>query len=137
MARGWQLALVMIGMVPIIGFAGLRSAREGAKAAAEEAEADARAAAFMSEQFGAVRTVASYTGEARGKAAYGTLLTAIGKTNLSRRVTKGTGSGTVQLLLFGTYSLVLWFGSWLIRHGVMTGGRVINVRCSVSLPHYG
>lgn len=90
-----------VGLGP--GFAGVQSAKAAAADAARTAAGDATSASYMGELFGAVRTVVSFTGEARAVAAYDTLLAATGAQVLGSRVAKGAGAGSVQFIVFGSY----------------------------------
>ena len=122
LVRGWRLALVLLGFVPLLAAVGGVAGRWMASAAAREAAAYAAAGAVASEAFGAVRTVAAFTAEAATLARYGSALQETLRTGIRQKMVLGVTSGTMQLIAFSTYAVVLYYGTVLIRQGVMTGG---------------
>ena len=59
--KGWDMTLVMLGCIPLMGVAGALAAKLTAKAAAKENAAYARASAIAQQSIGQIRTVAAYT----------------------------------------------------------------------------
>ena len=131
--QGWRLALVLLGFVPLLAGVGAVTARKVAASTSRESVAYSAAGSITQEVFSAIRTVAAFTGEPAARKRYAAALESSLRTGIAQKVVSGIGSGTMQLLMFSTYAVVLWFGTWLIRHGDMNGGQVTTVFFSVMM----
>ena len=118
----------MLAVVPTFVLSAAITSKAAAAATARQEVVDARASAVMSELFGAIRTVAAFTGEQRAFNSYIDVATTADKAGMFVKVLQKSGFGCVMCCVFGMYALVLWYGTVLIRHRVMNGGTVMTVR---------
>jgi ATP-binding cassette subfamily B (MDR/TAP) protein 1 len=131
--QGWRLALVLLGFVPLLAGVGAATSRWVAASTSRESVAYSAAGSITQEVFSAIRTVAAFTGEPAARRRYAAALESTLRTGIVQKAVSGVGSGTMQLLMFTTYAVVLWFGTYLIRAGVMNGGEVMTVFFSVMM----
>ena len=131
--QGWRLALVLLGFVPLLAGVGAVTARWVAASTSRESVAYSAAGSVTQEVFSAIRTVAAFTGEPAAQRRYAAALEPSLRTGIVQKTVSGIGSGTMQLLMFTTYAVVLWYGTFLIRAGEMNGGKVMTVFFSVMM----
>ena len=127
LTRGWQLALVIVALTPLLAIASGVMISAVTKLAALEASAYSRAGGRAQELFSQIRTVAAFTGEARGLKGYMDSLAETVMLSVWSKVAFGLGMGVTLLVLNGSYALALWYGSELILTSSYTGGSVITV----------
>ena len=77
--------------------------------------------------------VASFTGEQEAIAKYDKSLCRAYRTGVQEGVAAGFGFGSVRLVVYCSYGLVVWFGGKLIIEKGYTGGQVTNVFFAVLL----
>ena len=130
--QGWRLALVLLGFAPLLAGVGAATSRWVAASTSRESVAYSAAGSVTQEVFTAIRTVAAFTSEPAAQRRYAAALESSLRTGIVQKVVSGIGSGTMQLLMFTTYAVVLWFGTFLIRKDIMNGGKVMTVffRCA-------
>ncbi|GJN36121.1 hypothetical protein PR202_gb24959 [Eleusine coracana subsp. coracana] len=126
-AAGWLLALVMLATIPPLVLAGAVMASVVARMASLGQAAYADAAAVVEQTVGAIRTVASFTGEKQAVEKYGRSLKSAYSSGVREGLAAGVGMGTVMVLLFCGYSLGIWYGAKLILEKGYTGAQVMNV----------
>ena len=71
--------------------------------------------------------MASFTGEKQAIDKYNKKLEVAYKVSAKQGLASGCGIGSVLVIIFGTYSLAVWYGSKLIIEKGYTGGDVINI----------
>nr|ASM90220.1 multidrug resistance 9 [Sesuvium portulacastrum] len=76
---------------------------------------------------GAIRTVASFTGEKDAIKKYDRELKVAYKATVTQGLASGLGLGALILIIFSTYGLAIWYGSKLIIKKNYNGGQVLNV----------
>merc|ERR1711965_1144225 len=111
----WSLTLVTIGALPIIvGLLG--AAAQWQKKSNERATAaSAEASAVAMEALTNVRTVAAFGAEKRESDRYRDRCALAAREALSSSVATGLNGALVAAILYGTWALGLWYGSYLIR----------------------
>ncbi|KAJ4827047.1 ATP-binding cassette, sub-B (MDR TAP), member 4 [Turnera subulata] len=119
--KGWLLAVVMLSSIPLLVIAGGTMSLFIAKMAARGQNAYADAASLVEQTVGAIRTVASFTGEKRAISIYNSYLVTAYKSGVNEGIFAGLGSGVVMLIIFSS------FGARMIIDKGYTGGVVINV----------
>ncbi|KAL5577101.1 hypothetical protein UlMin_018800 [Ulmus minor] len=125
--KGWQLTLVMLACIPAIVIAvGVMSIMIS-KMSSRQQIAYADAGNVVEQTVGAIRTVASFTGEKRAIEKYNTKLAIAYNVMTKQGLASGLGLGTIMLITFGTYGLAFWYGAKLVTEKGYDGGRVINV----------
>ncbi|XP_023554567.1 ABC transporter B family member 4-like [Cucurbita pepo subsp. pepo] len=129
--RGWQLALVMVSVIPLLVVAGATISRFMSQMAARGQSAYANAANVVEQTIGSIRTVASFTGEKQAISSYQKFLVDAYKSGVREALGGGIGIGTVMLVIFCTYSLAVWFGGKMIIEKGYDGGQVITIILAV------
>ncbi|KAI9195310.1 hypothetical protein LWI28_013695 [Acer negundo] len=125
--KGWQLAIVLLGCIPLMAIAGGFMSLLMAKMSSRGQIAYAEAGNVVDETVGGIRTVASFTGEKRATDNYNKKLEVAYAASVKQGLASGLGLGVVMLIVFSTYGLAIWYGSKLIIEQGYNGGRVINV----------
>lgn len=125
--KGWLLALVLLSCIPLIVIAGGSMALIMSKMSSEGQIAYAAAGNVVEQTVGAIRTVASFTGEKRAIEKYDSKLDVAYKATIKQGFVSGMGLGVVMLIVFCTYALAVWYGSKLIIEKGYNGGQIINV----------
>ncbi|CAA2957191.1 ABC transporter B family member 9-like [Olea europaea var. sylvestris] len=129
--KGWLLALVLCSCVPALVVAGGAMSLLMAKMSSRGQVAYAEAGNVVEQTVGAIRTVASYTGEKSATDKYDSELQIAYASSVKQGLASGVGLGVVLLIVFGTYGLAIWYGSKLILNKGYDGGDVINVIMSI------
>ncbi|MBA0779108.1 hypothetical protein Gotri_003389 [Gossypium trilobum] len=125
--KGWQLALVLSACIPLVVLAGGTMAMIMAKMSSRGQVAYAEAGNVVEQTVGAIRTVASFTGEKFAIEKYNDKLQIAYSATVHQGLVSGLGLGVMLLVVFSTYGLAVWFGAKLIAHHGYNGGQVINV----------
>ncbi|KAK8475517.1 hypothetical protein V6N13_015596 [Hibiscus sabdariffa] len=125
--KGWQLALVLTACISLVALAGGTMATIMSKMSSKGQIAYAEAGNVVEQTVGAIRTVASFTGEKQAIAKYNDKLRIAYSATVRQGLVSGTGLGTMLLVVFSSYGLAVWFGAKLIANHGYNGGQVINV----------
>lgn len=129
--KGWKLALVLMSCIPAIVIAGGAMAMFMSKMSSRGQAAYAEAGNVVEQTVGAIRTVASFTGEKQAINKYNSKLEIAYASTVQQGLASGVGLGLVLLIVFSTYGLAVWYGSKLIIENGYNGGQVINVIISI------
>lgn len=135
LVRGWQLALVIVAITPLLAIGGGVMTYLVGKYAKAGSDAYAKAGDVADETLTSVKTVASMNAEQSAKDKYSIHVTEAMEAGIFSSYLNATSVGTVMLLVFGSYGLALWYGAKLIADGtynsgtgaVYTGGDVVTV----------
>lgn len=125
-ARGWLLSLVLLPSIPLLVISGGTMAIIMSRMSSRGQLAYAEAGNVVEQTVGAIRTVASFTGEKKAIKNYDNKLHIAYASTVQQGLASGIGLGTVLLIIFGTYGLAMWYGSKLVIERGYDGGRVIN-----------
>ncbi|CAM6099091.1 unnamed protein product [Calypogeia fissa] len=125
--RSWKLTLVLMAVMPILVMSGSIMAIFISKTTTKSQSAYASAGTVVEQVIGAIRTVASYTGEKKAVLDYDKNLQQAEKAGMWEGLGGGLGFGFLVGTLFASYSLALWYGSKLVLNDGLNGGQVINV----------
>ncbi|KAE8722976.1 ABC transporter B family member 5 [Hibiscus syriacus] len=87
----------------------------------------AEAGNVVEQTVGAIRTVASFTGEKHAIEKYNDKLRIAYSATVRQGLVSGMGLGTMMLVVFSTYGLAVWVGAKLIANHGYNGGQVISV----------
>ncbi|GJP35341.1 hypothetical protein CLOM_g19843 [Closterium sp. NIES-68] len=123
----WQLSLVILAIVPLLGITGtvqmqsLKGFSESAKAKFEEASRVANDAVS------AIRTVAAFGAEQRVQELYNERCSTPIAAGIRKAHVSGVGMAVAQFSIFGVYSLAFWFGGKLVQQGKTTFQDVFQV----------
>ncbi|GAB2287613.1 ATP-binding cassette sub- B member 9 [Dionaea muscipula] len=129
--RGWQLALVLLACIPAIVAAGGAMALIMTRMSSRAQAAYAEAGNVVEQTVGAIRTVASFTGEKAAIKKYDDKLIDAYSSTVQQGLVSGVGLGTLLMIIFGTYALSVWYGARLIIEKGYNGGQVINVMIAI------
>ncbi|KAH7672463.1 Xenobiotic-transporting ATPase protein [Dioscorea alata] len=125
--RGWHLSLVLMSFVPLIIISGGIISIITSAMSTREQDAYVDAGNVVEQTIGAMRTVASFTGEKLAISKYNQLIKVAYKSTVRQGIVSGLGGGVVWLIILSTYSLAIWYGGKLILQKEYNGGTVINI----------
>ncbi|GAV90475.1 ABC_tran domain-containing protein/ABC_membrane domain-containing protein [Cephalotus follicularis] len=126
-ARGWLLALVLLSSIPFVVCAGAIMSKIIANMSIRGQAAYAEAGNVVEETVGAIRTVASFTGEKQAIEKYNNKLRIAYTATVQQGLALGLGIGVLMVISFSTYGLAMWFGAKLILEKGYNGGQIVNV----------
>ncbi|KDP21188.1 hypothetical protein JCGZ_21659 [Jatropha curcas] len=130
-ARGWRLALALACCIPLLAIVGGFMALIMTKMSSRGQIAYANAGNVVEETVGAIRTVASFTGEKHAIRKYNEKLKIAYESAVHQGLASGLGIGAMMLVIFSTYALAIWYGSRLIISHGYNGGQVITIITSI------
>ncbi|KAL5716448.1 ABC-type xenobiotic transporter [Ranunculus cassubicifolius] len=125
--KGWQLALVLCVAIPVVSAAAATISVFMSKMASRGQIAYAEAGNVVEQTIGAIRTVASFTGESHAIDKYNRSIATAYASTVKQGLATGIGVGITMLSIFCTYGLAVWYGSKMIIEKGYSGGHVINV----------
>ncbi|KAH7838311.1 hypothetical protein Vadar_024867 [Vaccinium darrowii] len=132
-ARGWLLSLVLLSSIPPLVLSGGAMAIIMTKMSSRGQLAYAEAGNVVEQTVGAIRTVASFTGEKLAINKYNSKLRVAYATTAQQGLASGIGLGTVLLIIFCSYGLAIGYGAKLIIEKGYNGGVVINVIMAIMM----
>ncbi|KRH21126.1 hypothetical protein GLYMA_13G222000v4 [Glycine max] len=130
--KGWELCLVLLACIPCIVVVGGIMSMMMAKMSTRGQAAYAEAGIVVEQTVGAIRTVASFTGEKKAIEKYNNKLRIAYATTVQQGLASGFGMGVLLLIIFCTYALAMWYGSKLIIEKGYDGGSVFNIIMSIN-----
>ncbi|RZC77282.1 hypothetical protein C5167_001436 [Papaver somniferum] len=133
----WQLALLTLGVVPVIALIGGIHTTTLSKFTSKSQESLSQAGNIIEQTVGQIRTVFSYVGESRALQAYSTALRNSQKIGYRIGLAKGIGLGATFFTVFCCYALLLWYGGYLVRHHDTNGGLAIATMFAVMIGGLG
>ncbi|CAI8590913.1 unnamed protein product [Vicia faba] len=125
--KGWRLALVLLACVPCVVVVGGVMSMLMAKMSTRGQAAYTEAGNVVDQTVGAIRTVASFTGEKKAIEKYNSKLKVAYTSTVQQGTATGFGMGLLSLIVFSTYGLAMWYGSMLVLEKGYTGGTVMSV----------
>ncbi|XP_051141939.1 ABC transporter B family member 4-like [Andrographis paniculata] len=130
-SKGWLLTLVMLSSLPPLMISGGIMSHVVSRMASRGQNAYATAAVVVEQTIGAIRTVASFTGEKRAVSKYAKSLEKAYKSAVQEGLATGLGLGSVMFMMFCSYALAVWYGGKLILEKGHSGGDTFTVIVSV------
>ncbi|KAK3432843.1 hypothetical protein EUGRSUZ_D00348, partial [Eucalyptus grandis] len=125
--RGWLLSVVLLSCIPLIVITGGAMSLIMSKMTSQGQIAYAAAGNVVEQTVGAIRTVASFTGEKRALEKYDSKLEVAYKSTVNQGLVSGIGFGVFMFIVFCLYGLAVWYGSKLIIEKGYNGGKIINI----------
>ncbi|KAH6777449.1 P-glycoprotein 21 [Perilla frutescens var. frutescens] len=129
--KGWLLTLVMLSSIPPLMISGGIMSQVVSKMASRGQNAYAAAAIVVDQTIGAIRTVASFTGEKRAVSEYNKSLDKAYKSAVHEGLATGLGIGAVMFVMFCSYALGVWYGGKMILEKGHSGGEILTVIVAV------
>lgn len=137
--RGWQLFLIILSVVPVIGGASAIMGKTLVKNSKIAQEFYAKAGAVAEESLNAIRTVTSFNGQEFELKRYTKACEAAKEGGIKGARVAGIAIGFVMGSIFISYSLCFYFGGLFIERGVTNsysgalyqGGDVMTILFSV------
>ncbi|XP_022568116.2 LOW QUALITY PROTEIN: ABC transporter B family member 21 [Brassica napus] len=126
-AEGWLLTLVMVSSIPLLVMSGAALAIVISKMASRGQTSYAKAAVVVEQTVGSIRTVASFTGEKQAISSYNKHLVSAYRAGVFEGASTGIGLGTLNVVIFCTYALAVWYGGKMILEKGYTGGQVLII----------
>ena len=125
----WRLSLLILGMVPLIGFAGYLQLRAlvgfGEKTRIAYEDSNKRA----NETILNIRTVATLTREQSFYNQYANSMVAPHKIAVNGAVISSTGFAVSQAVLHFAWATSLYYGAYLMKIGIHNPGDILNSMC--------
>lgn len=121
--KGWQMALVVIAVFPLLAGAGAMMGVLLSKGTSEGQESYSKAGAVAQDAIQSIRTVQAFSAEDREVAKYEKELDSAMTKGTINGFVSGSGLGTLFMLLFCIEGLAFWWGSVLIERGTYSGGQ--------------
>jgi len=131
--RGWQLALVLCVVFPVLGVGAAFMSKVLATRATAGQDSYGNAGSVAEESISGIRTVVALGNEERCIQRYDEALQEGLEQGKKQSLTTGVGIGAMMLCIFSCYALAFWYGSILIEQGVYNGGQVLNVFFAVMI----
>ncbi|EGD76002.1 multidrug resistance protein [Salpingoeca rosetta] len=128
---GWKMTLVIIGMAPLIGIGGALMSKYIEQASSGGQGFYATAGSVADEVIRMIRTVIAFDTQDREVERYHKELDGARKAGEHGGLIQGCGMGFTFFMIFISYSVTFWFGSYLVDEGELTAGEVIIVFFSV------
>ncbi|XP_021764176.1 ABC transporter B family member 9-like [Chenopodium quinoa] len=125
--KGWLLALVLLACIPALVISGATMAMLMMRMSSRAQMAYAEAGNVVEQTVGAIRTVASFTGEKDAIKKYDNKLIIAYKAAVKQGLASGLGLGALIFIILSTYALAVWYGGKLIIEKNYNGGQVLNV----------
>ncbi|XP_019055136.1 PREDICTED: ABC transporter B family member 9-like isoform X1 [Nelumbo nucifera] len=126
-STGWLLSMVMLTCLPLLVVSGGVMSVVISKMSSRGQIAYAEAGNIVEQTVGAIRTVASFTGEKQAINKYSAAIHKAYASSIQQGFASGVGLGTVLVIIFSSYGLAIWYGSKLIIEKGYNGGVVINI----------
>ncbi|PKU78762.1 ABC transporter B family member 11 [Dendrobium catenatum] len=133
----WELSLIILAMIPLIGLNGwiemkfMKGFSADAKVMYEEASQVANDAV------GSIRTVASFSAEEKVMELYKKKCEGPMKTGIRQGLISGIGFGVSFFLLFCVYAACFYAGARLVEDGKTTFGKVFRVFFALAMASLG
>ncbi|MCD7448082.1 (ABC) transporter [Datura stramonium] len=129
----WQLALIMIVMVPLIGLNGYLHMKYVSGSGADAKKLYEDASQVASEAVGSIRTVASFSAEEKVVQLYKRKCEGPVRAGIKEGLLSGAGFGFSMFCLYSVYAASFYAGARLIESGKITFAEVFRVFYGLSL----
>ncbi|KAI3888341.1 hypothetical protein MKX03_003093 [Papaver bracteatum] len=131
--KGWSLALLVLSCAPPLAITSIFVAKYVSKVSYQGQAANAEAADVVGQTVGAIRTVASFTGEKEAANKYNKILPKTYTFMTKQAFASGLGFGAALGVLYSFYGLAMWYGSKLITEKGFHGGNITNIIFSLGI----
>eukprot|EP00250_Pteridium_aquilinum_P021625 c25182_g3_i2 orf=556-4299(-) len=118
----WELTLLTLAVVPLIAVAGGVYSYAMIDVTTNSHRAYIKAGEIAEQVVAQVRSVYAYGGEDKAVRSYAHALQRTVDLGVKGGLAKGLGMGSVYLLLYFTWALLLWFAGRMVQRGSIHGG---------------
>ncbi|KAL6762783.1 MDR-like ABC transporter [Haematococcus lacustris] len=132
----WDMALVMLGLLPCLAAVGAMIAHFSTLKAQADTKAYAEAGGLAQQAIASVRTVAAFNGQESAMMAYGRALQAAMKTYMMTSFVVGGAIGAIQFVMFSSYAVAYFYGAHRVATGAADGGQVVTVQFATLLASF-
>lgn len=126
-AANWQLALIILALLPVMGANGYVQAKFLQGFSADAKKLYEEASKVVTDAVGSIRTVASFCAEDRVMELYMQKCRGPIKTGIKQGLISGIGFGTSFFLMYSVYAVSFYAGARLIDDGKTTPAAVFRV----------
>ncbi|XP_020522023.1 ABC transporter B family member 1 isoform X2 [Amborella trichopoda] len=123
----WRLALVLVAVFPVVVAATVLQKMFMKGFSGDLEGAHSKATQIAGEAVANVRTVAAFNSEAKIVGLFASKLQSPLRRCFWKGQIAGSGFGVAQFLLYASYSLGLWYASWLVTHSLSDFSHTIRV----------
>ncbi|XP_057689774.1 ATP-dependent translocase ABCB1-like isoform X2 [Corythoichthys intestinalis] len=116
---GWELTLLMLGLVPILAVAGKTEMELLAGQAVKDKKELEKAGQIVTEAIENIRTVASLTREPKFESLFDNTILVPYRNAKKKSHVQGLAFSFSQAMIYFTYAICFWFGAWLVDQGRM------------------
>ncbi|KAM7487975.1 hypothetical protein LguiB_025459 [Lonicera macranthoides] len=133
----WQLSLITLVLLPLIGLNGYVQIKFISGFSADTKKLYEDASQVASDAVGSIRTVASFNAEEKVTELYQKKCEVPLKAGIKQGLISGTGWGLSMLLLFLVYATIFYAGARLVKAGDITFPQVFRVFYGLSMAAIG
>ena len=112
--RSWRLTLVMLGALPVLMLAGAVVTKVVGAATEKAQRAYAVAGGVAQDVLSSIRTVQAFDAMEHECRRYDAQIDVTERVGIRKGFYVGISIGTTMFILFGSYALAFWYGSWLV-----------------------
>uniref|UniRef100_A0A7N0REL0 ABC transporter B family member 19 n=1 Tax=Kalanchoe fedtschenkoi TaxID=63787 RepID=A0A7N0REL0_KALFE len=123
----WRVSLLILATFPLLVLANFAQQLSMKGFAGDTAKAHARTSMIAGEAVSNIRTVAAFNAQGKVLSLFGKELHVPQQQSLRRSQSSGLLFGLSQLALYGSEALILWYGAHLVKKGLSTFSKVIQV----------
>ncbi|KAF8042952.1 hypothetical protein BT93_A1323 [Corymbia citriodora subsp. variegata] len=136
-AASWQLALIILALIPLIGVNGYVQAKFMKGFSADAKMMYEEASQVASDAVGSIRTVASFCAEEKMMRLYKKKCEGPMRTGIRQGLISGTGFGISLFLLYFVYATSFYAGALLVEDGKTTFSAVFRVFFALTMAAIG
>ncbi|XP_071919093.1 ABC transporter B family member 11-like isoform X1 [Coffea arabica] len=129
----WQLSLIVIVMLPLIGLHGYMNMKSLSGFSADAKKLYEDSTQVASDAVGSIRTVASFSAEDKVIQLFKKKCKRPMTLGIKQGLYSGVGYGLSMFFLYSAYATIFYFGARLIKAGNITFGEVFQVFYGLSL----
>ncbi|KAJ6710158.1 ATP-DEPENDENT PERMEASE MDL1 MITOCHONDRIAL [Salix koriyanagi] len=133
----WQLAFVILVLLPLIGLNGYVQVKFMKGFSADAKKMYEEASQVANDAVGSIRTVASFCAEEKVMQLYRKKCEGPMATGIRQGLISGTGFGVSFFLLFSVYATCFYVGAQLVQHGKTTFADVFQVFFALTMAAIG
>ncbi|GLJ08654.1 hypothetical protein SUGI_0093070 [Cryptomeria japonica] len=133
----WQLALLLLAIVPLLGFQGYMQIKFMKGFTADAKVVYEEASQVANDAVGSIRTVASFCAEDKVINLYNEKCATPLKSGVEQGTIAGIGFGLSIFLMFCQYTVNFWVGAHLVKDGKTTFDDVFKVYFALSMAAMG